>query len=102
MYKEHYENAKKQLEQTREQMLSEIAKRIDKYHKYINIGNMQYYVCDDPYTHKLTPAYRYLNEHTEFDPMYDRNQTYDYGWADFESVARLLDLISDFLLSKGI
>lgn len=33
----------------------------------------------------------------EFKPIYDKEQTFDYGWADFDQVARILDVINNRL-----
>ena len=30
-------------------------------------------------------------------PIYDKEQTFDYGWADFDQVARILDVINNRL-----
>lgn len=59
------------------------------------IGNTTYSYAKDE-NGNLYPTY--LDSVSgEFKPIYDKEQTFDFGWADFDQVARILDVINNRL-----
>lgn len=68
----------------------------------VHIGNMVYYYVN--HNGKDVPAYCYYNDckqgKTTFLPIYDSENTGEFGWADFKECCRIFDLIKDRLTSN--
>lgn len=98
-YLTRYQNALKQFEEAKRQMMNEIVNLFQTLQiNPIAIGNGIYYTCDD-FQGRVVPAYL-DSVSVEFKPIYDEEMTYDFGWADFDQCARLFDVIRERILSK--
>jgi hypothetical protein len=97
-YKETYQRIKKLERDFIESALTGVVNIIKTiFVKPVNIGNMVYYYVE--YNGREVPAYCYLSDYRKgeykFEPIYDELGYGEFGWADFEEVARILDLIKD-------
>lgn len=67
-----------------------------KYRKPITIGNMVYYICKDRSGNDV-PAYCYKcdwdGDRKKMLPIYDSEGTHEFGWYNFDDVAKILDVI---------
>lgn len=65
----------------------------------VHIGNMVYYYVN--HNGKDVPAYCYYNDYkqgnTTFLPIYDSENTGEFGWTDFSECCRIFDVIRDRL-----
>ena len=96
-YIDRYEEALMKFDNFKKGILDEIVSIFDKlYRKPLELGNMVFYVCCDERGEK-TPAYKYnnTNELNHFQPIYDKNCSYDFGWADFTDVCAICDKIKE-------
>lgn len=96
-YLERYHKELERFEAFKKQCLNEVVNLFQTIQlKPITIGNGTYYIC--VHNKKVVPAY--LDSVSgEFRPIYDKDATYDFGWADFDQVVRLLDMIREKILS---
>lgn len=61
------------------------------------IGNMVYYFVKDKRGMEV-PAYCYLRDfgpNCVFYPIYDADETCEFGWTDFDECCRIFDVIRD-------
>lgn len=67
----------------------------------VHIGNMVYYYVN--YNGKDVPAYCYYEDWRKgkrtFYPIYDSENTGEFGWAEFANCCKIFDLILDRLTS---
>ena len=97
MFTEDYENLKKQEETFKQSVLSQMvaAIKIISVDPYI-LGNMVYSVCTDEHGNEV-PAYCYKNDYLKgsykFLPIYDAENSGEYGWSDFAACCRIFDVI---------
>ena len=81
------------LEDFKEMVLEDVALSFIRLNiKKLSIGNMIYSYNADCSKH-FYPTYL-DNVSGEFKPIYDKEQTFDFGWADFGQVARIIDVIN--------
>lgn len=76
--------------------------------KPLEIGNMVYYYVD--YNGVEVPAYCYKADYdrskfafkdpAEFLPIYDKDNTGEFGWSDFGECCRIFDVIRHTLFKK--
>lgn len=67
--------------------------------KPLVIGNTTYSYAKDE-NGNLYPTYL-DSVSREFEPIYDKEQTFEFGWTDFDQVARILDVIRQKLSEIG-
>lgn len=63
--------------------------------KPLSIGNMVYFYCTDENGNEV-PAYCYKSDYIKggkFLPIYDENNTGEFGWSDFEECCRIFEVI---------
>lgn len=97
MFLKHYQNIAERLEREKNNMLQEMTRQIQKHNEPIAIGNMVYWITT--YNNQIVPGYRYQNDQTNtFLPIYDREQTFEFGWTDFNEVCRIFDVILKHLV----
>ena len=91
-----YQKRLQELENFKQKVMEETAIIIEHvFDEPFVIGNMTYYYGIDQNGNYYVA---YLDSVSgEFKPIYDKEQTFDYGWADFEQVARILDVINNRL-----
>lgn len=91
-----YQKKLQELENFKQKVMEETAIRIEQvFDKPFVIGNMTYYYGIDQNGNYYVA---YLDSVSgEFLSIYDKEQTFDYGWADFDQVARILDVINNRL-----
>jgi hypothetical protein len=69
--------------------------------KPLRIGNYWFYYVE--HNGVEVPSYCHQNDYkgesTKFLPIYDKNQTFDFGWADFKECCRIFDLIEDKIMA---
>lgn len=67
--------------------------------KPVHIGNMVYYYVN--HNGKDVPAYCYMSDYDEnnpqFLPIYDSENTGEFGWSDFEECCRIFDKILEHI-----
>lgn len=66
--------------------------------KPITIGNMVYWFVEE--NGEDVPAYCYLNDYQSgkpFLPIYDKDNTCEFGWSDFTECCRIFNVIRDNL-----
>jgi hypothetical protein len=95
---EMYETALKSVKGTRKMILAVVVMWIKAvYAKPIIIGNMVYWVTT--LDGEDVPAYCYLSDFPPKDggflPIYDENNTGEFGWSDFSECCRIFDVILD-------
>lgn len=97
-YSKRYFNKCAELENLKSEMLGEIVTLFSKRgNKPIFLGNMVYSVCT--FEGKVVPAYCYLSDYKatnggcQFLPIYDEFGNGDFGWRNFDDVARIFDTI---------
>ena len=104
----HLEMYKKQLDSVdtfKKQLLNHIVTII----KCINvhplcIGNMMYFYTE--YKGEEVPAYCYVSDYKQggdkakFLPIYDEDETCEFGWRDFEQCCRIFDVIEKTLFNE--
>lgn len=67
------------------------------------IGNMMYFYTQ--YKGKEVPAYCYVSDYKQggekakFLPIYDEDETCEFGWCDFEQCCRIFDVIEKKLFN---
>ena len=87
-------NAEKTLNNLRNAIQSLLAERLSNYGEAIIIGNMVYGIVNG------VPAYCYFRDYaTEregFLPIWDKENSGEYGWSDFNEVAKIYDMINDY------
>lgn len=97
VYSEMYETALKSVKDTRRMILAVVATWIKAvYSKPIIIGNMVYWVIK--INGEDVPAYCQLNDYKTggiFWPIYDEDNTGEFGWSDFSECCRIFDVICD-------
>ena len=106
MYTEEYLLKVKKLEDFKQECLGSVVTLFTTIQlKPIEIGNMVYYICKDE-NDMFVPAYCYLCDYTgsesDFKPIYDKYQTCDFGWTDFNEVAKILDVIRNKIMRDEI
>lgn len=91
-----YQKKLNELEVLKEKILEDVVSTFKKTHtRPLTIGNMTYFYDRDS-NGKYFPTY--LDSVSgEFKPIYDKEETYDFGWADFDQVVRILDVINERL-----
>jgi hypothetical protein len=92
-----YQKKLQELEEFKTSVLAYTGDMINRYcdDKPLVIGNTSY-SCEWTIGGFYIPTY--LDSMSkEFKPIYDKAQTFDYGWADFDQVARILDVINNRL-----
>ena len=69
----------------------------------LHIGNTYYYYVN--YNGEDVPAYcsdhDYENGNRTFEPIYDENQTYEFGWIDMQDCCRIFEVIRKRLLNNS-
>jgi hypothetical protein len=97
VYSEMYETALKSVKDARRMILAVVATWIKAvYSKPIIIGNMVYWVIK--INGEDVPAYCYLSDYKNggpFLPVYDEDNTGEFGWSDFSECCRIFDVICD-------
>lgn len=67
--------------------------------KPLHIGNMVYFYTE--HKGEDVPAYCYKSEYEEtnptFLPIYDEDNTLEFGWSDFSECCRIFDVIENTL-----
>lgn len=66
--------------------------------KPLAIGNMEYFYVNENGTD--VPAYKYKNSGDDFLPIYDKDNTGEFGWSDFGECCRIFDVIRYTLFNK--
>ena len=94
LYYNNYRAALDNLKDTRKTILSNLVHNIKIVAaKPIAIGNMEYFYITMPDGREV-PAYRHLSDKDkDFLPIYDEDDTGEYGWSDFSACCRLFDVI---------
>ena len=103
MYTEEYGNIQKRMDNFKNQCLVSVVNLFKTIQmKPIEIGNMVYYICKDE-SGKEVPAYCYKSDYKgnegDFKPIYDRNETHEFGWICFNDVVRILDVIRERIMN---
>ena len=103
-YKETYQRIKSIEKQFIENMLNDIVTYFKTIVlKPVIMGNIVYFYCEE--NNKDVPAYCYLTDYNEgrkeFKPIYDRNNTMEFGWANIECVISILDALKLKLYNIG-
>ena len=102
-YLEQYERIKKTEDDFKKSVLNSIVsilKRVETKHLFI--GNMVYYICEDENGDEV-PAYCYERDYRNgcpFLPIYDKNNSGEYGWSDFNECCRIFDVIRNKVLAN--
>lgn len=102
-YLEQYERIKKTEDEFKKSVLNDIVsilKRVET--KHLLIGNMVYYICKDENGEEV-PAYCYERDYRNgehFLPIYDQNNSGEYGWTDFNACCRIFDVIRNRVLTN--
>lgn len=99
-YIERYNKALSEFKNAKQSMMNEIVNMIKTIAcKPLHIGNAYYYYVN--HNGIDVPAYcneEYYNENNpEFLPVYDEDETYDFGWQRFEECCRLFEVIKRVL-----
>lgn len=103
-YKDDYKQNLQKMEDFKRACLGSVSSLFTTIHlKPIEIGNMVYYICKDEYGNSV-PAYCYKSDYKgnedDFKPIYDRDNTGEFGWYDFDQVVRILDVIRDRIMNN--
>ena len=103
MYTEEYNRVQQRMEDFKRECLGSVSTLFTTIQlKPIEIGNMVYYICKDELGNTV-PAYCYKSDYKgnegDFKPIYDRNETHEYGWICFNDVVRILDVIRDRIMN---
>ena len=98
--RELYAAALKNLEEVKHNILVSITNNIKCIAaKPIHVGNMWFYFVN--YNGEDVPAYCHMNdydpENPKFLPIYDEENTGEFGWSDFEECCRIFDMINNKL-----
>lgn len=95
-YIQRYNKALGEFNNAKHEMMNEIVNMIKaKSDKPIHIGNGYYYYVNCNGVD--VPAYSNDNTNPEFLPIYDEEETYDFGWVRFEECCRLFEVIREKL-----
>lgn len=99
---EEYRKRMADIADFRSRVVSSVASQIRTLCKEpIVIGNMVYYYMT--YKGKEVPAYCYLGEYRNggsFNPIYDEDDTQEFGWSNFEDCCRIFDMIEKTLFEE--
>jgi hypothetical protein len=98
-YLEQYVRIKKSEDDFKKSVLNSIVS-ILKHDLFI--GNMVYYICEDENGDEV-PAYCYERDYRNggpFLPIYDKNNSGEYGWSDFNECCRIFDVIRNKVLAN--
>lgn len=103
MYTEEYNRVQQRMEDFKNGCLNSVVNLFKTIQmKPIEIGNMVYFICSDVFGNDV-PAYCYKSDYKgnedDFKPIYDRNETHEYGWICFNDVVRILDVIRDRIMN---
>ena len=97
VYSEMYENAVTSTIYTKKAIMNLVVMWLKAvYAKPIIIGNMVYWIVT--LDGEDVPAYCYLSDFQKgggFLPIYDENNTGEFGWSDFSECCRIFDVILD-------
>ena len=97
-----YEHANNEMKRFKDKAMEGIVGLIKvKGDKPIYIGNMIYYHM--MHNGKEVPCYCYRCNYTspkDFRPIYDEDNTLEFGWHDFEECCRIFDVIHKELTKK--
>lgn len=100
-YKEQYSRALENLNEAKRIIISSVASHIKCVAgKPVRVGNHWFYVVE--HNGVEVPAYCHMNNYDErnpkFLPIYDENNTGEFGWSDFTECCRIFELIKNRLL----
>ena len=102
-YIDKYNKALGEFRKAKHAMMNEIVTMIKTIAcKPIHIGNTYYYYVN----HNCVDVPAYCNENDynennpEFLPVYDEEETYDFGWVRFEECCRLFEVIRRVLMNS--
>ena len=108
MYREEFEKIEKRMSDFKEECLGSVTTLFTNIQmKPLTIGNMVYYIVE--YKGRYVPAYCYLQDYerlvkagkeVEFLPIYDEDETHEFGWICFNDVVRILDVIRERIMKK--
>ena len=95
-----YEHAKNEMKRFKDKAMEGIVGLFKvKGDKPIYIGNMIYYHM--MHNGKEVPCYGYrFDTSVVFHPIYDEDNTLEFGWHDFEECCRIFDVIHKELTKK--
>ena len=102
-YLEQYERIKKTEDEFKKSVLNDIVSILKSVGSTpLFIGNMVYYICEDENGEDV-PAYCYARDYSNsksFLPIYDKNNSGEYGWSDFNACCRIFDVIRNRVLTN--
>lgn len=102
MFLSDYEKRVKALENYKQAIINEVVHIIKAISvDPVIIGNMVYFYVRE--NGKDVPAYCYLSDYNKnnpkFLPIYDKDNTCEFGWNNFEECCRIFDVIRNTLMN---